>query len=753
MKRLYFNQTFSPAVCETSGKMFLRFSLALCALCLWISLAQAQQMFYVNSASGSDSTGNGTAAAPWASLEKARDSIREWRKSNPFPEKGIVVEMTGTFSYPEKNLTFSSEDSGVSADAPMVYRASKEGALFIGGSQLKKENFRKVSDPAVLARLKDCAKGKVWEIELGSAGISKIDPLPVRFRTWPSVELFANEKAMQIARFPNEGWLEIPKVIDRGVAPVDRSKDEWEFGVRSPIFEYSEEEPARWDASKGIWLMGYWCHDWYGENLKLKSIDKEKKQFTAEENSTYGVGNHSAWHTAKRRYYAFNLLEELDIPGEWYIDCEKNILYFYPPNDDLSNIFLSVQKKDIVTVHQAKFFILDGLEAKCSLNRAVVLNQCEDSLITNVKVFNMTNDAICITGGFRNGLTHSEVFNTGKSCVTIYGGDRKKLVKCENYVKHCHLHHAGRLQRTGGNCLSFHGCGCWIAHNLIHDTPYICIGYGGNEHLFEFNEVHSAMMESGDGGGMYTGRDWGSLGNVIQFNYFHHFGQAGVDWQKEQGLNPTYQPLKESVMVMGVYLDDCDSGDTVRNNIFYRAGWAAFVGGGRYNKILNNLFIECTAAVHFDDRGLKRAKPGEGYQNGWDLLKKIQDLDFDQSPWKERYPFIQNVMEDDPKLPLHNSVHGNVAIACPQWLQMHNSARATSLHRIDFKNNFVFNPPKSQQDLFPLNEDGSIRASFREETLTLENPHDDGFESIQTQIKKLVPEYIVLPRGEMGLKK
>ena len=715
--------------------------------------AQAQQTFYVNSGTGSDSTGDGSAAAPWASVEKARDSVRALRKASGFPEKGVVVELTGTFAYPQQALLFTAEDGGESAAAPMTYRASKAGALFIGGRQLKAEAFRKVADSAVLARLKDGAKDHIYEIDLTAAGIEKIDPLPVKFRTWPSVELFANDRAMQIARFPNEGWLEIPNVIDRGVAPVDRTKDEWEFGVRPAIFEYSEEEPARWDVSKGVWLTGFWCHDWFAESLKLAAINKEKKQFTTEVNSLYGIGNSSKWHTAKRRYFAFNLLEELDAPGEWYVDSEKNVLYFYPPNDDLSNVFLSVQKNPMITIRDAKHFILDGIEARYSLGLAISMGNCEDSLITNVRVSNTTNDAVSISGGHRNGLTRSEVFNAGKGCVVLTGGNRKTLEKCENFMTNCHIHHSGRLQRTGGSCLYFGGCGCRVTHNLLHDSPYICVGYGGNENLFEFNEVHCAMMESGDGGGLYSGRDWGSLGNVIRFNYFHHFGQAGVDWQKAHGLNPDYQPLKENVMVMGVYLDDCDSGDTVSNNLFYRAGWAAFVGGGRYNKIHENLFIECTAAVHFDDRGLVRAKPGEGFKNGWDLLKKIQDLGFDQSPWKERYPFIQNVMEDDPKLPLHNSVRGNVAIGCQQWLQMHGGVLKTSLPRIDFTKNDVFSSSKSQQDLFPLNPDGSVRTAFRPEPLSAEDPESDGFRSIQSQIQKLVPEFKTIPVEQIGIEK
>ncbi len=714
---------------------------------------QAQVVFHVNSETGNDVAGDGSISAPWATPEKARDEIRAWRKDKAFPEKGFVVELTGTFPYPEKTLNFTAEDSGQSADAPMIYRASEKGALFVGGNQLKKENFKKVSDPATLARLKDGAREEIYEIDLSSAGIANIEPLPDKFQRWPSVELFSDGTAMQIARFPNTGWLEIPKVIDRGVAPIDRSKDEWEFGVRPAIFEYSEEEPARWDASKGIWLTGFWCHDWFCETIKLGKIDVEKKQFTTAVNSVYGIGNSSEWHTAKRRYFVFNLLEELDRPGEWYIDNEKNILYFYPIDGKLDDVFLAVQKQPIISVKQAKFFTLSGIEAKCTVGHAVLMENCEDSLMTKLRVYNTTNNAINLTGGARNGLTHSEVFNAGSACVTLYGGNRKTLEKCDNYVTNCHLHHSGRLQRTGGTCLSFHGCGCYVAHNLLHDSPYICINYGGNEHLFEYNEVHSAMMESGDGGGMYTGRDWGSLGNVIQYNYFHHFGQAGVDWQKENGLNPNYEPLKENVMVMGVYLDDCDSGDTVRNNIFYRAGWATFVGGGRYNNVHDNLYIECTAAVHFDDRGLKRAKPGEGYKNGWDLLQKLKDLDFDKSPWKERYPFIQNVMEDEPKLPLHNTVHRNTAIACQKWVQHHQYVGEPFLHRIDFTDNNVFNFETTQQDLFPLNPEGTVRAAFREEKVSVENPESDGFRDIQQQLKKLIPTYQVISIDRIGLEK
>lgn len=137
---------------------------------------QAQQCFYVNSETGSDESGNGSVSAPWATIEKARDTIRELRKTQAYPENGFVVELTGTFSYPEKNLTFTAEDSGESAQAPMVYRASKAGALLVGGSPLRQDGFRKVSEPSVLARLKEDVRDKVWEFDLSTVGIDRFQP-------------------------------------------------------------------------------------------------------------------------------------------------------------------------------------------------------------------------------------------------------------------------------------------------------------------------------------------------------------------------------------------------------------------------------------------------------------------------------------------------------------------------------------------------------------------------------------------------
>ena len=714
-----------------------------------------QTVLYVNPQSGSDDN-KGTASKPFASLEKARDTIRAMKKDGLCSGQGVAVELTGTFAMPTNTFTLEANDGGSDSNAPMVYRASKRGALFVGGHALPAGGFRTVTAVETLARLPEGARGKVVCFDLRSAGIASLPPLPDKFSGWSEMEVFSGGKAMHLARWPNTGWAEIAKVIDRGVKPIDKATGEWEFGYKGGTFEYAEDAPSRWNVAKGIWMNGFWCHDWANETLKIGAIDKEKKQITAAAVHTYGIGNSSKWHTAKRRYYVFNLLEELDRPGEWYVDRENGVLYFYPLGGDLSDVVLSVQKKPLVQISKASNVRLDGLNFKYSTGKAISVENCEDVVLENIRVSNLTSDGINVSGGKNCGLSRCEVSDVGGTCVSVSGGDRKSLTGCGHFVTNCRLHHSGRLQRTQGKCLGFSGVGIYVAHNLIYDSPYIAVVYGGNDNLFEYNEVHSAMMESGDGGGLYTGRDWGSQGNVVRNNYFHHFGRPGVDWQKAQGLNPDYEPLGENVMVMGVYLDDCDSGDTVCDNIFYRTGWSAFVGGGRYNAISNNLFVECTSALHLDDRGLARARPGEGTKDGWDLLAKLQSLNFQEAPWKDKYPHLVNIMQDEPKLPLHNVFSGNVAINCQQFLQMHGSVKTTTLPRLDFHDNLVFGPVgKQDAETFPQTADGKKRAEFRSETLTdISAPDANGFKvQDSADFKRLAPWFKRVPLEKVGLDK
>jgi hypothetical protein len=121
---------------------------------------------------------------------------------------------------------------------------------------------------------------------------------------------------------------------------------------------------------------------------------------------------------------------------------------------------------------------------------------------------------------------------------------------------------------------------------------------------------------------------------------------------------------------VGVYLDDALCGTTIYGNIFQRVTNAAFIGGGRDNIVENNIFIDCNPAVHIDARAM-----------GWmryhidDTLKpRLLQVPYKESPWKERYPQLVNILEDEPEKPKGNIVRKNICIG-GRWMNLEEAAR------------------------------------------------------------------------------
>ena len=66
-------------------------------------------------------------------------------------------------------------------------------------------------------------------------------------------------------------------------------------------------------------MHGYWFWDWSDQRHKIESIDAEK-HLIAVVPPYHGYG-----YRKGQWYYAFNLLSELDSPGEWYLDRQTGI--------------------------------------------------------------------------------------------------------------------------------------------------------------------------------------------------------------------------------------------------------------------------------------------------------------------------------------------------------------------------------------------------------------------------------------------
>jgi hypothetical protein len=68
--------------------------------------------------------------------------------------------------------------------------------------------------------------------------------------------------------------------------------------------------------------------NWMYDSVVVGSIDPEAKTIT----TAWCYNRLSGWPDIKsgNPYAVFNLLEEIDQPGEWYLDRAKGVLYLYP---------------------------------------------------------------------------------------------------------------------------------------------------------------------------------------------------------------------------------------------------------------------------------------------------------------------------------------------------------------------------------------------------------------------------------------
>lgn len=607
----------------------------------------------------------GKSDGPFATLERARAAIRSLKASGKLPKGGATVSIHGG-AYPlSGTFKLTSEDSGTKT-APIVWRAfGNEKVQLVGGKEIT--GFSAVTDPAVEKQLDPAAKGNVLRADLRAQGIS--DYGQITGRGGPGMELFFQDRRMTLARWPNEGWVKIADVPQTGELVYKGELPHMRFGV--PVgkhygrFTYDGDRPSRWSDVDEIFLHGYWCWDWYDEFLRVKSIDAATKEiFIREPHSNYG-------YCKEQRYYACNILEELDTPGEWYMDRKNGVLYFWPPAPiGKGRAFVSLLNDPLVSLENTENITIRGLNLEFSRGSAVVVKGGSGNSIAGCIIRNLGGTALVIEGGANNGITGCDIYDVASGGVSISGGDRKTLTPGGNYAVNNHIHHYSAWIRTYQSAITVGGVGNRVAHNLIHDAPHSGILLGGNENIVEYNELHTLAQQTGDVGAFYMGRDWTQRGNIIRYNYFHDLLGPGMEG------------------VMAVYLDDWTSGTTIFGNIFRKAGRAAFIGGGRDNTVENNIFMDCAPSTHVDARGIGWAKyyfdkSMDIYVNT--LFDRMDDMNFRNPPYSVKYPELLKLYDDEPALPKGNRIVRNISIG-GLWL---NLSDGLDMNMVTVRDNYV----------------------------------------------------------------
>ncbi len=266
-------------------------------------------------------------------------------------------------------------------------------------------------------------------------------------------------------------------------------------------------------------------------------------------------GSRTAWVFQERRFFIENVFEELDAPGEWYLDDESRTLYFYPPPDlELQTASIEVPVLESVAVFkgtQASPVRHAGLKGlRIAHTRSTYLDEYEApslgdwTIHRGGAVYIEGTEQCSVDGCFFDAVGSNAVFvgdyNAGasvKGCVVTEAGEsavcvvgsRHKVYGSNNaypsdtLVENNYIRDIGAFGKQVAGVFVSIARGVTIRRNLMHSLPRagICLNdcWAGG-HLIEHNEIFDTVRETRDHGPFNS---WGREGYWCE-NQSHHYG-------------------------------------------------------------------------------------------------------------------------------------------------------------------------------------------------------------------------------------
>lgn len=648
-------------------------------------LSFADKYTYYVSTEGKDNS-EGTLKHPFRSIRKALD-VEHKHKSDTIE----ILLRGGTYQLRE-SIKIKSEN--------IILRPyNSEEVSFTGGVSLNKKQIKEIKDISVMSRIQETLKGKVKEIDLKemNVGLTGLSPKGFGRAALPSwSELFINGKPQHISRWPNDSTVLIGKVHCTGDIPRFNK-----FGIGNPVFEYFEDRPSSWKSTEDAWIAGYFAYGYADDMIPIKSINSHDKTITAAIPTRYGFLTGASF----RRWYALNLIEEIDEPGEYVIDKVNGKIYFLPGDEKIDDVNISIMEEPMFYIEGSKNVLIQGFTFEYSRGMGVYMDTSENVKIDSCVFRNLGYVAISIgrgdlphgdaykaqheadnkhssgvggvigtlssrlyddrlfnrNAGKNNGVTNCVIYQVGSGGISLGGGDRKTLTPAGNYVENCRIYDFNRIEKSYRPGVSIDGVGNRVSKCEIFNAPSMAILINGNDHIVEFCDIHHVCKEVDDQGALYYGRDPSERGLKVRYCYFHH--------------------LDSKHRVSATYHDDGACGMEVYGCIYYRAGTkSVLIGGGHDNIYKNNIFVDLSIAIHIDNRMQNWAKSSMDIGGIFD--ERLRIVNYNEAPYSESYPLLSNYWQGDPSFPRNNIIAGNLFYKVKSLL-------SGSLYFADWYNNYM----------------------------------------------------------------
>lgn len=546
-----------------------------------------------------DDSGDGSEEEPLRTLEKAIDVANEMREDSDKLIEILLREGTYSVTNTIKIINSQKDDSllKISAyqDEKVTINAGVDiplSAMNIADSDFTNAIIDKPNAGSVLQyNLKDAQIEDFGEISLRGHLISD--------EKEAQAELSLNGEVQKLAGWPNGEYTGLIKPIDSN-----------EYGKRTKSgiangcsFKVNYDRPSQWSKPEQAWLSGTIGPNYEFDYYPVSRFDsKEKRVYLSR-------GALEKYYTEP--YYRFeNVPEELDEPGEYYIDRQSGMLYFYPPEDapkdSVLTITMSTPTLDVsgkapnsmFRIENSKNIVFENLIFKGGRGSAITGKNNSNIQFINCEINSFGENGIRFDASTDIKISDCKIHDVGQDGILFVScGNYQTLSPSNIVVSNNDIYNFARLERSYKTGIDFgYRCvGATAANNHIHNGPHAgMIFYGVNNDIYG-NEFDNLVTEFSDMDALYCNNSnypW-ERGNKIHNNYFHDIGKSSMNGRHQ-------------INVRAIRTDNRGCGLNIYENLFYNIGdggngngnngIGAITAEGTRNRIFNNLFVDCNEA-------------------------------------------------------------------------------------------------------------------------------------------------------------
>ncbi len=589
----------------------------------------------------------------FSTIEQAQEYIRTIPRNGRY---GMKVFIKGSEYQLTDGLVFTKDDSGVLGN-PITYSSYDGEVVFSGTQKVDMSKANAVTSESIRNRIPEDAVNNVLEINLAEQGLSGLGEVYDGYMYYKprtkSPELIWDGEPLTRSRWPNEnGWAYVDEyktygTPHYGVAP-DANDDGTSFTIKDGSVNFE-----KWSNAEDAVLVGSWWADWGIDYLKLDSVDVATGIIKTKTSPSKEVGG----AYSSNCFYIENILEELDSPGEWFIDKTTDMLYVYPPTELTSDtvVEFAVLESDMMELNNTEHLRVENINFSGGRKNAVNMYMTDSCEISGCEIKNFLTSGVSFVKAVKSGVQSCDIKNTGSNGIYIKGNEeyRKKLIPDENYVDNCTISNVGRQFMFSSVAVAAYiedAVGTKISNNEIYDVPNVAIMFIGNNNIIEYNDIHNAVTQTGDVGAIYAGQRFTDQGNIIRYNYIHDINQ---------------NISRKHSSVVGIYLDDMDSGVTAFGNIINRVHTGALIGGGKNITFKNNIImngLEQVGSETYNDLAINADSRGLGWMSG-SVAPNAEEAKawWNNEAWQKDYPWMENNYFDNMQAyPTGNDISNNL---------------------------------------------------------------------------------------------